>query len=111
MNNNIIERNDMTSSKVEYQMGRDEIISNLQRFDEEARILLEKYSTKPKVVIMGGSAFILMEHLERMTFDIDWELLEHLVHDKDEAQDSNATGNRYKQMVENYEQYKKEFRT
>ena len=182
----------MSSSRVEYPMGRDEIIHNLLRFDEEARIVLEKYSVKPKVVIMGGSAFILTEHLDRVTHDIDvlslprelyyvlgihnmnqqvsayvdnlpqnyenrlvslelgetlldyftpaledlvvtklyslrpqdsedissenvlrdinWELLEHLVYDEDEAQASKIVEHRYKEMVKNFEAYKKEHR-
>lgn len=41
---------------------------------------------------------------------IDWKLLEHLVYDKDEAKASCLSERRYKEMVIEYEEFKREFR-
>ena len=51
-------------------MNRDNILDNLRLFDKEAKVLI-KHSVKPRVIIMGGSAFILMGQTDRATRDID----------------------------------------
>ena len=52
-------------------MDKTSIQSNLHLFDEEARELLGECATKPQVVIVGGSAFVLMGQTDRATHDID----------------------------------------
>lgn len=41
---------------------------------------------------------------------LDWDVLEHLVYDKNEAQASALSGRRYREMVHVFEQYRKEYR-
>lgn len=41
---------------------------------------------------------------------LDWDVLDHLVHDKGEAQASALSERRYREMVHIYEEYRKEWR-
>ncbi|MCL2530271.1 MAG: DUF6036 family nucleotidyltransferase [Coriobacteriia bacterium] len=52
-------------------LGKEEIKKSLLDFDEMSGELLEKGDPKPKVVIVGGGAFILNDKTPRMTCDID----------------------------------------
>lgn len=50
---------------------KEELLTRLRAFDNEARISAVKILSKPQVVILGGSAFILLDKIERATYDID----------------------------------------
>lgn len=178
-------------NSLDFALERDGIIARLKQFDEEARLLCTAATPELKIIIVGGSAFVLANYTERMTHDIDvlsvparltgilenydmntrvsayldsfpynfedrlesldlgntflqyftpsiedlvisklyamrepdldditnegvlkdlnWDLLEHLVYDKDEASASVLSVRRYREMTRNYENYKREY--
>ncbi len=174
-----------------YAMNRETVLKRLRDFDAAAKERIGQIEPKPRVVIMGGSALLLLGRLDRVTHDIDiltvprelnelivkydmnsgvkayidclpynyedrlviidigdtcleyltpsledlvvtklygmrppdiedlrseeivekmdWELLEFLVFDKDEAKASSLSERRYIEMTKSFMQYKKEF--
>jgi hypothetical protein len=52
-------------------MGRDELLNRLMLLDEDADLLFDDTDERFHLVIVGGAALILLEHIARATHDID----------------------------------------
>lgn len=60
-------------------MRREDIIARLLSMDEEANLLLGQRIPKPRIVVVGGAAFLLLDSTDRtVTYDVD-------VYEADEA--------------------------
>ena len=77
-----------------------ELVKALLDVDEEVFLLHGEINPHPTVVIVDGAA-------QRGL--IDWELLEKLIYDHNEASASALSPNRYKELVYFYEQFKRKW--